>query len=58
MHEVPLGRGPGAGQASTGPGLESKGRGGVSVAPLRLSSELQLVGLLAFITLVLKKESF
>lgn len=45
MHEVPLGRGHSVGLASKGARSESKGGGGVSVAPVGLSSELQLLGL-------------
>lgn len=44
MHEVPLGRGHGAGLASRVQGLNQRAEGEL-LAPLGLSSELQLLGL-------------
>lgn len=48
----------GAGLASPGAGLESKGRGGACVAPVGLSSDLQLLGLFGFYYISLKKKKF
>ena len=44
MHEAPLGRGRGAGLASWVQGLNQRAEGEL-LAPLGLSSELQLLGL-------------
>lgn len=56
MHEVPLGRGlrswPGFSRSRVG----IKGQRGAAVAPVRLSSELQLLGLFGFYYISLKKK--
>lgn len=56
MHEAPLGRGPAElVWLLRAQGLNQRTEGGASVAPVGLSSDLQLLGLFGFYYISLKK---